>query len=145
MAFAPSPVAAVLLYHAELAAFQGGFLGVDVFFALSGFLITRLLVSSASMAWLVWYRDYPESADASRAYFGTDTHSMGLLLGARSAGSKAEFVQPAGSVRSRLSSDLARTNVIGLLQQAPAERDAVASDGEKGLISHEKGSSYAGP
>src|SRR5690349_24886162 len=37
-------VAAVLLYHAELAAFQGGFLGVDVFFALSGFLITRLLV-----------------------------------------------------------------------------------------------------
>ncbi len=210
-------VAAVLLYHAELTAFQGGFLGVDVFFALSGFLITRLLVgefqktgsiflkefyvrrarrllpallavivfvvavtailvqdaahqtredavaalvyvsnwwfivseqsyfqtwgrppllqhlwslaieeqfylvwpivvgvvlktvggtalvligligslaSSASMAWMAWHRDYPESADASRAYFGTDTHSMGLLLGAAlgAAGRSADLV-----------------------------------------------------
>jgi peptidoglycan/LPS O-acetylase OafA/YrhL len=209
-------VTAVLLYHADLAAFQGGFLGVDIFFALSGFLITRLLVaehqatgaislkqfyirrarrllpammavvvcavavsailvqdaahktradavaalvylsnwwfvvseqsyfqtwgrppllqhlwslaieeqfyvlwpvvvgvalkaggsvlmmiallgslaSSASMAWLAWQRDYPESADASRAYFGTDTHSMGLLLGAAlgAAGHRADLV-----------------------------------------------------
>lgn len=37
-------VAAVLLFHAEVSGFDGGYLGVSVFFTLSGFLITTLLV-----------------------------------------------------------------------------------------------------
>ena len=37
-------VAAVLLFHAEIAGFDGGYLGVSVFFTLSGYLITSLLV-----------------------------------------------------------------------------------------------------
>src|SRR3954454_17547890 len=37
-------VVAVLLYHAGVSWMPGGFLGVDVFFAVSGYLITQLLL-----------------------------------------------------------------------------------------------------
>ena len=38
-------VIAVLLYHAELTWIRGGFLGVEVFFVISGYLITTLLLT----------------------------------------------------------------------------------------------------
>src|SRR4051812_32000478 len=35
----------VLLFHAKFQAFAGGFVGVDIFFVISGYLITRNIVS----------------------------------------------------------------------------------------------------
>jgi peptidoglycan/LPS O-acetylase OafA/YrhL len=49
----------VLLYHAHFQQFQGGFVGVDVFFVLSGFLITQALVARL------------DRADSLRSWYGS--------------------------------------------------------------------------
>ena len=41
-------VVAVVLYHAGFTTFSGGFVGVDVFFVISGYLITSLIISDVS-------------------------------------------------------------------------------------------------
>jgi peptidoglycan/LPS O-acetylase OafA/YrhL len=41
-------VSAVVLYHARVPGFSGGYVGVDVFFVISGYLITQLLETSAN-------------------------------------------------------------------------------------------------
>lgn len=38
-------VLTVVLFHADISIFSGGFVGVDIFFVISGFLITRLLIA----------------------------------------------------------------------------------------------------
>jgi peptidoglycan/LPS O-acetylase OafA/YrhL len=43
-------VVSVVLFHASMPGFGGGFLGVDVFFVISGFLITRILTHEGTQA-----------------------------------------------------------------------------------------------
>jgi len=51
-------VAAIVVHHAFPAALPGGFVGVDVFFVISGFLITRILVEARDAGRFSWGQFY---------------------------------------------------------------------------------------
>ena len=51
-------VIAVIIYHANSAWLPGGFLGVEVFFVISGYLITLLLVAEEERTGTVSLRDF---------------------------------------------------------------------------------------
>jgi peptidoglycan/LPS O-acetylase OafA/YrhL len=51
-------VVAVILFHADLPGAEGGFVGVDVFFVISGYLITQWLLARAGLPWSALLREF---------------------------------------------------------------------------------------
>ena len=51
-------VAAVVLFHFQFPGLGGGFVGVDIFFVLSGFLMTRIILSALQMGRFSWQQFY---------------------------------------------------------------------------------------
>ena len=51
-------VIAVILYHANKTWLGGGFLGVEVFFVISGYLITTLLINESDTTGMISFRSY---------------------------------------------------------------------------------------
>jgi peptidoglycan/LPS O-acetylase OafA/YrhL len=87
-------VVLVVLYHAGIPSFTGGFIGVDVFFVISGFVITGLLLrehqASAGISFLGFYaRRCRRILPAATVVILTTVAATYLVLGAVSGNSTA--------------------------------------------------------
>ena len=51
-------VGAVILFHANLVGFTGGFVGVDVFYVISGFVITGVLLRKFEASGSLGFKDF---------------------------------------------------------------------------------------
>ena len=76
-------VLAVVLYHVRFPGVRGGFVGVDVFFVVSGFLITRLLLAELAATGTVSRRRF--WARRARRILPAATLTRGRHRGARAA------------------------------------------------------------
>ena len=51
-------VLSVIFFHLNLPYFEGGFLGVDIFFVISGFLITKIILIDKFITNVDYFKNY---------------------------------------------------------------------------------------
>ena len=98
-------VIAVVLFHADVPGIGGGYVGVDVFFVISGFLITGLLWREASIAGTVRLRNF-YGARARRLLPASATVGVATAIG-------AALLLPPLQARSALGDGMASALYVG--------------------------------
>ena len=58
-------VLAVVFYHADIELFKGGWLGVDIFFVISGYLISNIIISDLNDGTFTFKNFYPDYKDGA--------------------------------------------------------------------------------